>query len=56
MLGNAENRQWFYRLLIAAVLTSVVSVIIDLEYPRVGMFNLLKEPDAMFVDLRNVVR
>jgi hypothetical protein len=56
MLGNEGNRQWFYRLMIAAVLTSVVSVIIDLEYPRQGMFNLLKEPDTMFVDLRKLVR
>src|SRR6185503_3630685 len=46
MLGNRENRQWFYRLMFAVVLTSVVSVIIDLEYTRVGMFNLLKEADT----------
>lgn len=56
LLGDAGHRQWFYRLIIAAVLTSVVNVIVDLEYPRVGMFNLLKEPDTMFVGLRKLVR
>ena len=55
MLGNAGNRQWFYRLIIAAVLTAIVTVIIDLEYPRLGMFNLLKEEDTMFVDLRRLM-
>jgi hypothetical protein len=55
LLGDAGHRQWFYRLIIAAVLTSVVNVIVDMEYPRVGMFNLLKEPDTMFVNLRKLV-
>jgi hypothetical protein len=56
ILGNRENRQWFYRLLFAVVLTSVVSVIIDLEYTRLGMFNLLKEADTMFIDLRKLMQ
>ena len=51
MLGNEGNRQWLYRILFAAVLASVISIIIDMEYPRVGMFNLLKDADAMFLDL-----
>src|SRR5262245_56033146 len=55
MLGSAGNRQWFFRLLFAAVLTSVVSVIVDLEYARVGMFNLLKEAGTVFFDLRKLV-
>ena len=56
MLGNRGNRQWFYRLLFAAVLTSVVSVIVDLEYTRLGMFNLLKEADTMFIELRRLMQ
>jgi hypothetical protein len=56
LLGDLGHRQWFYRLVIAAVLTSVVNVIIDMEYPRLGVFNLLKEPDTMFVvNLRNLM-
>ena len=55
LLGDIGHRQWFYRLVIAAVLTSVVNVIMDMEYPRLGLFNLLKEPDSMFVDLRKLV-
>jgi hypothetical protein len=51
MLGNEGNRQWLYRVLFAAVLASVVSIIIDMEYPRVGTFNLLKDADAMLVNL-----
>jgi hypothetical protein len=56
LLGDVGHRQWFYRLVTAAVLTSVINVIVDMEYPQVGMFNLLKEPDTMFVSLRSLVR
>jgi hypothetical protein len=55
LLGDAGHRQWFYRIIIAAVLTSVVNVIVDMEYPRAGVYNLLKEPDTMFISLRKLV-
>jgi hypothetical protein len=56
ILGDERNRQWFHRVIIAGVLTSIVYVIIDMEFPRLGMFNLLKEADAMFIDLRRLMR
>jgi hypothetical protein len=54
MLGDRNNRQWFYRLVSAAVLTSITYVILDMEFPRMGLFDLLHEADAMFVDLRKL--
>jgi hypothetical protein len=56
MLASAGCRHWFYRLVIAAVLSSVVYAIVDLEYPRLGAFNLLKEADSLLVNLRNDMR
>jgi hypothetical protein len=56
MLAFAGSRHWFYRLVIAAVLSSVVYAIIDLEYPRLGAFNLLKEADSLLVNLRKDIR
>ena len=56
MLFCAGSRHWFYRLVIAAVLTSVVYAIVDLEYPRLGAFNLLKDADSLLVNLRSSIR
>jgi len=56
MLACAGSRQWFYRFVIAAVLSSIVFAIVDMEYPRLGAFNLLKDADAMFVSLRRFMR
>jgi hypothetical protein len=56
MLAFAGNRHWFYRLVIAAVLSSVVYAIVDMEYPRLGAFNLLKEADSLLVNLRKSMR
>ena len=56
MLFCAGSRHWFYRLVIAAVLTSVVYAIVDLEYPRLGFFNLLKDADSLLVNLRSSMR
>jgi hypothetical protein len=55
-LGDAGNRQWLHRLMIATVMSSVVFVILDMEYPRHGAFNLLQEEDAMIVELRRLMR
>lgn len=56
MLACGGRRQWFYRILIAAVLTSIVYAIVDMEYPRLGAFNLLKDADALLVSLRKGMR
>jgi hypothetical protein len=56
MLFCAGSRHWFYRLVIATVLTSVVYAIVDLEYPRLGFFNLLKDADSLLVNLRSSIR
>ena len=51
-LAVTGSRQWFHRTIIAAVMTMIVYVIVDLEFPRVGPFQLLKGADAMLVELR----
>jgi hypothetical protein len=56
MLACTGSRQWFYRLVIAAVLSLIVYAILDMEYPRLGAFNLLKDADAMLVTLRKFMR
>jgi hypothetical protein len=56
MLSAAGSRHWFYRAVIAVVLSSVVYVIVDMEYPRLGAFNLLKNADSLLVDFRQSIR
>jgi hypothetical protein len=56
ILASAGGRLWFYRLVIAAVLSLTVYAIVDMEYPRLGAFNLLKDADAQLVSLRKVMR
>jgi hypothetical protein len=55
MLACAGGRQWFYRIVIAAVLASIVYAIVDMEYPRLGAFNLLKDADALLLSLRKLM-
>jgi hypothetical protein len=50
------SRHWFYRLVIAAVLASIVYDIVNVEYPRFGAFNLLKDADVLLVNLRKLMR
>jgi hypothetical protein len=56
MLACAGSRHWFYRLVIAIVLSSIVYAIVDMEYPRFGAFNLLKDADSLMVNLRRSIR
>jgi hypothetical protein len=51
-LSVTGSRQWFHRTLIAVVMTMIVYVIVDLEFPRLGPFQLLDSADAMLVALR----
>ncbi len=56
LLACAGRRHWFYRLVIAVVLSSVVYAIVDMEYPRLGAFNLLKNADSLLVNFRESIR
>ena len=55
-LNRTGSRQWFYRLVIAAVLSSTVYAIMDMEYPRLGAVNLLQQSDALLAELRKSMR
>jgi hypothetical protein len=65
-MDATEHRLWnyarlrgqpaFYRLVIAVVLSSIVYAIVDMEYPRFGAFNLLKDADSLMVYLRRSIR
>ena len=56
LLACAGRRHWFYRLVIAMVLSSVVYAIVDMEYPRLGAFNLLKNADSLLVNFRDSIK
>ena len=51
VLGLPDHRQWTERLLIAGLLSFIVFIILDVEYPRLGV-PLLRRSDAMLVELR----
>lgn len=55
LLAWGGTRAWVYRLIIAAVLSSTVYAIVDMEYPRLGPFNLLKDADVLLVNLRKTM-
>jgi hypothetical protein len=56
LLACAGRRHWFYRLVIALVLSSVVYAIVDMEYPSLGAFNLLRHADSLLVNFRESIR
>ncbi len=51
-LAGARRALWFYRIVIAAVLSWTLYAIMDMEYPRLGAFQLLRNADALLVELR----
>lgn len=51
-LAATGSRQWFHRTIVALVMTMIVYVIVDLEFPRVGPFQLLAPADALLLELR----
>jgi hypothetical protein len=51
-LSVTGSRQWFHRTIIAVVMTMIVYVIVDLEFPRIGPFQLLEAADEMLIELR----
>ena len=51
----APNRRWLHQLLFAAAIAIAVYVIIDLEYPRLGLIRV-DAADQVLVDLRNSMK
>ncbi len=55
LIGQAHSantvRRWFYPVVFAAILSTTVYVIIDVEFPRVG-FIRVDAADRVLVDLR----
>jgi hypothetical protein len=39
-MGASESRSWLHILRLAAVLAVTIYVIVDLEYPRLGFFQI----------------
>lgn len=50
-LSITHSRQWIHRLIVALMTTLLVSVVVNLEFPRVGPFLLLKRADNLLEDL-----
>jgi hypothetical protein len=51
-MGEAPSRSWLHMLGFSAILALSIYVILDLEYPRVGLINL-EAFDQVLVDVRN---
>jgi hypothetical protein len=55
-LASASRRLWLYRIVIATVLSSTLYAILDMEYPRLGAFNLLEGSEALLISARKSMR
>jgi hypothetical protein len=51
-LAQARQPLLFYRVIISAVLAWTLYAIMDMEYPRLGAFQLLRTADALLLELR----
>ncbi len=54
-MAEAGNRNWFHMLIYSALLASAVYVILDLEYPRVGLIRI-DAADHVLLDLRQSMK
>ncbi|HET8624205.1 MAG TPA: hypothetical protein VFM14_11620 [Gemmatimonadales bacterium] len=54
-MGGTESRPWLHSVTLAAVLAITLYVIVDLEHPRLGLFQIA-EFDQLLVDLRSSMR
>lgn len=54
-LGEAKTRSWLHMLIFSAILAMAVYVILDLEFPRVGLIRI-DAADHLLVDLRNSMK
>jgi hypothetical protein len=55
VMCSTAVRSWFYMLLFAATMSATFFVILDLEFPRLGLIRI-DEADKVLVELRNLVR
>ena len=55
--GTSVNKQrtWLHKLVFAAILTVTIYVIVDFEFPRVGLIRV-DAADQMLIDLRESMR
>jgi hypothetical protein len=56
ILAQSKGPSWLYRIAYAAVLSWTVFAIFDMEYPRLGAFQLLRNADALLVELKRTLR
>jgi hypothetical protein len=54
-MGASESRSWLHMLGLAAVLAITIYVIVDLEYPRLGFFQI-SDFDQLLVEVRASMR
>jgi hypothetical protein len=54
-MGEARTRSWLHMLVYAVIMAVSVYVILDLEYPRVGLIRI-DAADHVLVDLRNSMK
>src|SRR5579859_1942594 len=54
-MAEARTRSWFHMLVYSAILASAVYVILDLEYPRVGLIRI-DPADHVLIDLRSSMK
>jgi hypothetical protein len=54
-MADASTRSWLHMLIYSAILASAVYVILDLEYPRVGLIRI-DAADHVLMDLRQSMR
>jgi hypothetical protein len=54
-MGESRSHNWLHTLLYAAVLSLAVYVILDLEYPRLGLIRI-DAADQLLVDVRQSMR
>ena len=50
--SHGRDRHWFYPVIFAAILSTTVFLIVDIEYPRLGLIRV-DAADQVLVDLRN---
>jgi hypothetical protein len=54
-MGASESRSWVHILGLAAILAVTIYVIVDLEYPRLGFFQI-SDFDQLLVEVRAGMR
>lgn len=52
VLANATSSTRLYRIVFATVLSWTALAIFDMEYPRLGAFQLLRDADSLLIELR----